>query len=436
MSDKDTLTLTPLHKAVSDNDHVRVAHLLTTSIPVDSRGPGGRTPLHFAVEKENLRIIHLLLAYHADVMTPDHQGQTVLHLSAIKGAVEVLEDLLLSSTLTDIDIRNGDGQTPLHLAITHNHAPVIELLVEHESSPNATNQHGQTPLHLAVSREDLHIATLLVRHGAIARLADPNGRTPLHLAALQGNGALVHLMLAANGDVHKPDLHGRTPLHDAVVGNWPDVARFLVERGANVNAKDILGRTPIHIAVTMGAKIIELMLRSHDTSAPPRPLTSFPTVTQPPKTAPTPAVTVPTPAHPSTAQATVGVETPQLTERLARYEQQIQFFGAAFNALPQQILIVNHDFDIVFINRSACQLSSVSPLQVTGKNLNDCLATMPSFESFAQYGPCAMQERKTVTFSTTLNTPDGPRGYTFQISPLAHRDGQVMGAICTATLAS
>ncbi|MGC9105409.1 MAG: ankyrin repeat domain-containing protein [Thermoprotei archaeon] len=50
----------------------------------------------------------------------------------------------------DVNIRDKDGNTPLHLAAWYGYLDIVKFLVEHGADVNARNAEGNTPLHLAI----------------------------------------------------------------------------------------------------------------------------------------------------------------------------------------------------------------------------------------------------------------------------------------------
>ena len=71
---------TPLH-LVSRTGMDKVAeNLFNGGTMVDAQNDSYWTPLHMASQKGHLNVVKLLLACHADVNTPEADGETALHL--------------------------------------------------------------------------------------------------------------------------------------------------------------------------------------------------------------------------------------------------------------------------------------------------------------------------------------------------------------------
>jgi ankyrin repeat protein len=67
-----------------------------------------------------------LIDLGADVNGRNYRGRTPLHVAARAGFCEVIEVLLRSSA--DVDVVDGDGMTPLALALAAARTPAAEML--------------------------------------------------------------------------------------------------------------------------------------------------------------------------------------------------------------------------------------------------------------------------------------------------------------------
>ncbi|KAK9066350.1 hypothetical protein SSX86_013673 [Deinandra increscens subsp. villosa] len=79
-----------------------------------------------------------------------------------------------------------NGCSLLHLASQTADCTMVELLLQHGASINASDSNGQTPLHHSLVRGRLAIAHLLLSRGANPLAADAEGKTPRQLATELG----------------------------------------------------------------------------------------------------------------------------------------------------------------------------------------------------------------------------------------------------------
>jgi len=81
----------------------------------------------------------------------------------------------------------GDPSYPLHYA-AHSFANIIQLLIDHGANVNVKDQNGKTPLHIAAVVPYMEGMQVLIEHGANVNAVDDNGKTPLDYA-LEGTPA-------------------------------------------------------------------------------------------------------------------------------------------------------------------------------------------------------------------------------------------------------
>lgn len=100
-------------------------------------------PVHCAARKGALPVLRFLAQRGADLRGARDNGQwTLLHHAAAGGCTSVLEALLLGGLLPpssegprapappllDVDVRAGDGSTPLLIAVVEAHLPAVRYV--------------------------------------------------------------------------------------------------------------------------------------------------------------------------------------------------------------------------------------------------------------------------------------------------------------------
>ncbi|EFQ36843.1 uncharacterized protein GLRG_11990 [Colletotrichum graminicola M1.001] len=98
--------------------------------------------------------------------------QTVLHIAAIAGHNAMVDMLLVNGRL-DVDVRNSEGNTALHVAVSNQQLVTVLRLLSHGADPNAENAAGWTPLHTAVQMGSVDAVGALVAHGGNVRKKAP-----------------------------------------------------------------------------------------------------------------------------------------------------------------------------------------------------------------------------------------------------------------------
>lgn len=149
---------------------------------------------------------------------------------------------------TDPGARQADGTTALHWAVRADDLELARLLLAAGAHADVVNRYGVTPLSLAASNGHAPMLRLLLERGATVKSADaavPGGRTLLMLAARAGRVDALRLLVEHGADVHAREPRtGTTALMWAAVENRGDAVRYLAGAGADINARAALTQYP------------------------------------------------------------------------------------------------------------------------------------------------------------------------------------------------
>ena len=78
---------------------------------------------------------------------------------------EVLLGLLAAGA--NKDLKNNDGETPLHIAVKEGNQAIVDALIKEGANVNQQNVLGETPLHIAVYYSHQAIVEALKREKAV-----------------------------------------------------------------------------------------------------------------------------------------------------------------------------------------------------------------------------------------------------------------------------
>lgn len=220
----------------------------------------GEPVLHWAIKKQRIPLLHLLLENGADPNTRESLSglsKTALHRAAESGATAMIRPLLDRGA--HIDSQDTDGRSALAHAITLRHFATARALLDGGADANPTDSEGATALHCAVyavrGASDDDAETLirrLVSSGAAVDCLDCGGVTPLYLAMTRNRVRVVRLLLECGADLFLRRERGNDEIRRAVMNNDVEMAGlFLEQRGADVNYRDGDGKTALHCAAAL-----------------------------------------------------------------------------------------------------------------------------------------------------------------------------------------
>ena len=158
-------------------------------------------PVADAAMRGDTETVRTLLRGGADANAAQGDGMTALHWAALSSDLKTMNVLLYAGAATEPLTRVG-AFTPLHLASSRGHAPVVVRLLEAGSKPGAFTATGVQPLHLAAEAGNPEAVKALLDRGADINARDKtHGRTPLVFAASQNRLDALKVLLARGADV-------------------------------------------------------------------------------------------------------------------------------------------------------------------------------------------------------------------------------------------
>ncbi len=218
-----------------------------------------------------------------------------------------LRPIIDEADALNVDARDGEGNSPLHIAAQNGLDEITWLLTKRGADTEARNDLGDTPLLTAVRYGQEGTAVALLFAEVDAAVVDREGSNAVAVARANGHeylaecietqisdpsvlhlpSTILQLEALREGDAtpSSPDEFGdamgmlgdlftmlgeaaaysaedQTPLHRAA--HTGDVGRVHLQltQGANPDAADSFGNTPLHLAVANGSAAIVELLRS------------------------------------------------------------------------------------------------------------------------------------------------------------------------------
>ncbi|KAI3819707.1 hypothetical protein L1987_13555 [Smallanthus sonchifolius] len=244
-----------LHIAAA-NGQIEIVSLLleNRSVNPDSLNRHKQTPLMLAAMHGKITCVEKLIEAGANVLMFDSlNGRTCLHYAAYYGHSNCVQTILSSARTSHVsvswgfsrfvNIRDGKGATPLHLAARQRRPQCVHMLLENGAlvcaSTGGYGLPGSTPLHLAARGGSMECIRELLAWGADRLNRDASGRIPYTVALKHKNRECAALLNPSSAE----------PLV------WPSALKFISE--LNQDAKALLEQALMEVNKERERHILE-----------------------------------------------------------------------------------------------------------------------------------------------------------------------------------
>ncbi|XP_049821633.1 poly [ADP-ribose] polymerase tankyrase isoform X3 [Aethina tumida] len=280
-----------LLEAARQADTSKIKKYLTADIINFKHPYTGDTALHMAVNSlypKRKQILELLIRKGVNLNEKNKDFLTALHLATDNSHYDLMDVLLRHGA--KVNALDGLGQTALHRCARDDNTQAARILLSYNVDVSIVSLQGYTAaqvasenvakmlqdpptvsadvecqiLEAAKSGDLEQVQRLLVAYPHIVNCRDLDGRhsTPLHFASGYNRVAVVEYLLQQGADVHAKDKGGLVPLHNACSYGHYEVTELLVKHGASVNVADLWKFTPLHEAAAKGKyEIVKLLLK-------------------------------------------------------------------------------------------------------------------------------------------------------------------------------
>ena len=292
-------TITLINSTVRSGDVEKVRAVLNnhSKCIINCTDSSGLTPLHYACMEGNLYMVRALISeFKADINALNHENNTPLDVAALGGKEEVVSLLIECDTGTlgrsllhsacygdsvnlvrtlilkhkaDINARDDQNNTPLHVAALCGKEEVVYVLIEEfDCDTRVKGAFGRSLLHIACNRGSVNLVRTLIRkHKADTNARDDKNDTPLHVAAFCGKEEVVSVLIEEfDCDTSVEGELGQSLLHNACYGDSVNLVRTLIRKHkADTNARDDKNDTPLHVAAFCGKEeVVSVLIEEFD----------------------------------------------------------------------------------------------------------------------------------------------------------------------------
>ena len=207
---QDALGFTALHHA-AESGHLSMVDLLLERRASPLVFSSNRSlPLHLALASEATSAAYRLLesAPASSSQSGGAAGSMAIHSAAGQGDVALFGHLL--QMRADLQSKQDDGSTPLHLAVQNGHTEVVAFILQQERERisrlvTARDERGLQPVHEAARGSLLPILSELLSARAEANAKDDEGHSVLYWATYGGHRPVLEGLLQARAEIEIPE---------------------------------------------------------------------------------------------------------------------------------------------------------------------------------------------------------------------------------------
>ena len=162
---------------------------------------------------------------------------------------------------TDVNGRDKEQRTPLHLAAARANEPILKLLCHYSPNVNAQDKRGKTPLVRATETGSSNIVNILIQAKANPNIPSLDGQSPIHVSSDLNDERSIKLLLDHQANINTPNAQGLTPLHIAAQAGHANLVALFANEGCNLDALSGESQTPLMSAAEYGRmQVVKILL--------------------------------------------------------------------------------------------------------------------------------------------------------------------------------
>ena len=240
----DSCGLSALYGAVRYGWTNIVKYLMTKNIDMNTSLSSGHTPLTLCAKYGHSETIDLILkSGECGPNDEDGRGNSPLFLAIRNQQRRVVHTLLKRGATVNL-YNTAAEMYPIHMAVNNDHLECVELLISARCQLNLRDGNGQTPLYIASELGLLRQIRLLISSGANPNIFTDDMLNTCLLAGLEAPLQAIYLC-------------GSDPLN---------ISRLIIQAGCDIDHENRLGYTCLQVALDKQMCDVALMLLAADCS--------------------------------------------------------------------------------------------------------------------------------------------------------------------------
>lgn len=161
-----------------------------------------------------------------------------IHVAIQTHAMKEIKSFLKSCNSKTVNLPDGEGQTPLHLAAAQGMREIVVSLLKKKALVSAIDNLGWTPLHCAANFQHYEIAAILIeakanihaltndKNSVLGYMVKGENKSPVRFKLLQ--------QLLPKG-INEKNMHHETPFTRACATSDYEIIKLLLQHNGSVN---------------------------------------------------------------------------------------------------------------------------------------------------------------------------------------------------------